>query len=182
MTLELFGTIEDRGCEQEGCETCPYRVFEEDDDSKQYDGCIYEISWKKVFIAIELWNLLGEKEKAQKLSDMKEKLGKRLYHNFFETDEYVVPSMTIPEIQEILSLVEGLNKALYTITDSNSWHHIKPEYVDCVLEQAPDLVTSWKSSEGGNWVHTLWNSLAPVLSVQMFLKKALELGREVEYE
>lgn len=166
MGFWLKGTIEEIGCEGEGCANCPYRIM----DEESY-ACTAEKYWSALYTAIALWKLLNNKRGEQLYNLLKNEIEVNII------DE--VPVMTLENVKKVLSLLTGLDKALYAISEKD-WF-LKPEYVDYVLKHEPDLVTSWKNPDG-KWVHTLANSLGKVQGAEFFLKGALRVGREVELD
>src|SRR5919199_1757214 len=163
MTFWLVGTIEEKGCSGQGCPGCPFHITEDETYACMCEGC-----WSALYRAIDLWNLLK--------SDKGHKLFRLLKDEIEVEREDGSRIMTRGQIEQVLALLDGLEDALYTLTDKN-WR-IRPEQVDYVLQQNPSLVTSWQ--QDGQWVYTLSNTLGDVLGAAFFLKAALRLGREVE--
>ncbi|KST65687.1 helix-turn-helix domain-containing protein [Mastigocoleus testarum] len=166
MGFWLKGTIDEVGCEGEGCVNCPYRIM----DTESY-ACTAENYWSALYKAIALWKLLEDERGQQLYNLLKEEIEINI------VDE--VPVITLEKIKKVLSLLAGLDEALYAISEKD-WF-IKPEHIDYVLKNESDLVSSWQNTDG-KWVHTLANSLSQVQGAEFFLKGALRVGREVELD
>lgn len=61
MALWLQGAVDERGCQGEGCPTCPYQIFME----RETWACTAEKYWRNYSIASELWRLLGQPKKTE---------------------------------------------------------------------------------------------------------------------
>ena len=166
MSLWLFGAIEEIGCEGQGCPGCRYQIYE-DRDVCACEGIRVRRGYS---IAIELWWLLNQPKKAKKLIE--------LVDNMKKEDE--VPFMDLPQIEEVVSLLSGLELALYEFT-GNIHFRFDPQKIDWDLNKYSDLVDHWKNPDGTE-VYTLVNSFTKAESIEYYLKAALRVGKPVEFD
>lgn len=135
------------------------------------DGVYNEKGWRDLYAVVDLWNLLGS-DKGQQLDRMM----KEVESNRFEEGLF---RLTLPQIERILELIDGLEAAVKPLIDEN-WH-LRPEHVEEVRRKDPyaDVVTSYQRSDG-KMVYSLDETLSKALGAEWFLKHALRLGREIE--
>src|SRR5438094_10376928 len=98
----------------------------------EFDGVNYEDGWSDLYDVIALWNLLGS-DKGQKLK----KLLKEEIEVEGAEDENGAYTITIPQIKQILDLMEGLDDALLRLADDSGY--VRPDKLDYVLQKSPNL-------------------------------------------
>ena len=95
MALWLQGAIEEIGCEGEGCRYCPYQIYEDEETF----ACEGIDRWQAYYKAIELWRLLNQPEKAERLVEIMKETG---------TDEEVVDMLAD---QKIVAVFNGKSES-----------------------------------------------------------------------
>ena len=167
MALWLLEAIDERGCEGQGCPTCPYQIFME----KETWACVGEKYWRNYSVASELWRLLGQSEKGDRLQGI---IGE------MDRDEDGVLVMSLSQIEEAISLLSGLDEALLEFT-GNIHFRFDPQKIDWDQKKYSDLVDHWKNPDGTE-VYTLVNSFTRAENIEYYLKGALRVGKPVEFE
>ena len=167
MSLWLKGAIEEVGCEGQGCPGCRYQIY------KDEDVCACEgVKVRQGYvIAIQLWHLIGQPEKAERLKQLNDEM---------ERDEEEVPFMNLFQLEEAVSLLSGLEKALYEFTN-NKYFRFHPDLIDWDLNKYSSLIDHWKNPDGTE-VYTLANSLYRVRDLEYYFKSALRVGKPVEFD
>lgn len=174
---------------------CPYfcQVYAsnpgEDEEGvikEEFDAVQYEKPWRDLSIATDLWDLTGS-DKGEKLWKMVREEIKIETNKIYDIDPGEDPENMLYEqyvidqekIQKMLSLLEGLEEAVFELTDDK--FRVKPEKLEHVMHRVPRLVHS-STQEDGTVVHTLVNSLGQAEMPVWFLKHALRLGRDIYWD
>ena len=97
-----------------------------------------------------------------------------------DRDEDGVLVMSLPQIEEAISLLSGLDEALLEFT-GNIHFRFDPQKIDWDLNKYSDLVDHWKNPDGTE-VYTLVNSFTRAENIEYYLKGALRVGKPVEFE
>jgi hypothetical protein len=84
--------------------------------------------------------------------------------------------MNRQDIERVLSYLEELDRVALKLTDEK--YHVRPEYVQYVLDNAPAVVQA-RLGESGSTVYDLGGTLAMIRRTAQFLQLALELDRDV---
>ena len=167
MALWLKGAIEDRGCEGQGCPTCPYQIY----NTEETWACVGDDRWDGYSTATKLWFLMGKDRRAERL---KEIIGE------MEEDEEGILLMTLNQIQEAIDLMAGLRSELYEFT-GNKHFRFNPDEIDWDMEEYSDLISHWKNPDGTE-VYTLTNALSNAETTEYYLRGALRVGKPVQFE
>lgn len=167
MSLWLQGAIDERGCEGQGCMSCPYQIFME----KETWACVGDRQRSGYSIAIKLWHLVGQPKKGKRLMKINDEM---------KEDEDGVPVMNLDQIKEAVALFSGLDKALYKFT-GNINYRFNPDEIDWDLNKYSSLVDHWKNPDGTE-TYTLVNSFIKAESTEYYLKGALRVGKPVEFD
>ena len=167
MSLWLKGAIEERGCEGQGCPTCPYQIHQQ----RETWACVGEKRWRGHIRARQLWRLLGKPQRAERL---KEIIGE------MEEDEDGILLMTLNSIQETIDLMAGLRSELYEFT-GNKHFDFNPNEINWDMNEYSDLITHWKNPDGTE-TYTLVNALYDAEATEYYLRGALRIGKPVQFE
>src|SRR6266542_1021446 len=116
--------------------------------------------WRDLRKAVELWHLLGD-PKAQQLQEI-------MMHLLSKEDEDERRIMSLDQIQQILTLLDGLGSALRSITSAE--YHLKPEDVERA-QRGKKIVHHWRDSDGSE-VYSVENAFSEVREVEEFLRRA----------
>jgi hypothetical protein len=141
------------------------------DDNPDSDyPCELEKGWTNLYLAVDLWNLVDPKRASQLLDFIKNEIEK--------TNEEGRTIITPLVAQSLVEKLSGLDQALLAIADKD--YRLREDILEKVLAQDPLLVDSW--SEDGTTIYTLVNYLQDVRVVRGFIKRAITLGREIEFD
>ena len=167
MALWLQGAIKERGCQGQGCPTCPYQIHEQ----RETWACVGEDRWDGYNRATELWWLLGKPQRGKRLQEI---IGE------MEEDEDEILLMSLNQIQEAVDLIAGLRSELYEFT-GNKHFRFNPDKIDWDMEEYSSLITHWKNPDGTE-VYTLTNALGDAEETEAYLRGALRIGKPVQFE
>jgi hypothetical protein len=141
-----------------------------DDDPDSDNPCELEKGWTNLYLAVDLWNLVDPKRAIELLDFIKNEIEK----SNEEGRTIITPLVG----QSLLEKLSGLDQALLAITDKD--YRLREDILEKVLAQDPRLVDSW--NEDGMTIYTLVNYLQDVRVVRGFFKRAITLGREIEFD
>ena len=133
MSLWLKGAIEDRGCEGQGCPTCPYQIY----NTEETWACVGDDRWDGHIKARKLWYLMGKPQRAERLGDIIDEM---------EEDENGVWVMNLRQVRDSIDLIAGLREELYEFT-GNKHFRISPDEIDWDMEEYFNLITYWKNPD-----------------------------------
>lgn len=164
MSWWLKGAIEERGCQGQGCSTCPYRIYSDEESF----ACEGDDRWDGYGAATKLWYLLNQPERGRKLSKVINQAG---------TDEEGTLLLNLAQIEEAILLFDGLRKSLCEFT-GNKHIRFDPIEMDWIMKKYSDLVTHWKNPDGTE-VYTLVNALTNAEETENYLRGALRVRKPV---
>ena len=167
MSLWLKGAIEERACEGEGCNECPYQIYKDEETF----ACEGYKRWYGHMRATELWWLLGKPQRGKRLGGI---IGE------MEEDDEGVLLMTLNQIRETIDLMAGLRSELYEFTGNKDFY-FNPDEIDWDMEEYSDLITHWKNPDGTE-TYTLVNALYDAEATEYYLREALRIGRPVQFD
>jgi hypothetical protein len=130
-----------------------------------FEGIRFRSGNSSLWAARRLWDMLG----SQKGQELKQMIDEKIISDRRNEDEEWF--MDRQDIQQILSLLDGLNQATLKIADEN--HYVRPEFVQYVLDNEPDVLHIH-----GNKIYDLGSTLAMIQRTAKFLHLALELNRD----
>ncbi len=165
MSMYIVGTQEERGCEGQGCECCPYQAI-----GVSELGCELEHGTLYVRHASDLWSLV-DPERGRKIRSWLE-------------EEWTEDPDGDPDIccygtgscRYLINLIDGLDEALQnSLADNNL--RLSAVAANRIRMQYPQLVDRW--IEDATEVHTLANRVYEVHLLRALLEKALQYDRAI---
>lgn len=155
-----------------------YHICYGDTDEGDEKDYVYCHKYNRRFGGIggvsDLWELVDSK-RANKITEIKREIENQKIYDEEDEGGYV-ELITIPQIKELLELMEGLDKALFRIIDKNGY--VYPSKVKFLEEKYPLLITSRQDAEG-KVTYSLDEALWAANNTIWFFKLALKLNREI---
>lgn len=159
------------------------RVIKHDVDEVEYEHPSRDLG-----VAEDLWDLIGS-EKGDELTRIireeirteKNKVYDYIFEGedvgFEEIEQYIINQESI---RKMLSILERFEEP-FLLDWTDKAYRVRPEKIDYVLQNAPDLVQI-QQGENGTQVYSLSNTLAEAQGPEWFLRQALRLGRDIYWD